>query len=793
MRAFPWWIILILSLGLVALSACANGDDDDNDDAAADDDNDDQSPGDDDDNDDNDDNDNDDNDDNNDDSSPVEPVDYIDPFIGSGGLGYGYASAYPGPKVPFGMLSLCPDTTLDGINYGFNHFSGYYYPDPQIRGFSHTRMHGTGAPDGASLLIMPTDGMPGTPIKERSYRSKYLHTNERAEAGYYRVWLDDPQVLAELTTADLAAMHRYTYAPSDDPYLVVVPTHSIEEGWVQNATVAIDPANRTVSGMMDLHGPMSGRHGGVLVYYVVRFSEPFAAYGTWKDGDPTANQTAETGTDIGAYFRFALDRGSPLLVKTGLSYQSEEQAAANLDDRIPEWDFDGLRAAAKDQWREVVSQIDLVGGTERQKRIFYTALYHAFLMPTDWTEANNRYFGFDQTTHDAGDRRYYTDFSLWDTFRTEHPLLNLLRPAESADLMQSLVDMYDQGGAIPKWPQADGETGSMIGTSADIVFAEAYLKGIRDWDYETAYEGCYTHATVPGISGGRSGLDDYLTLGYVAEDHSSKGTCDTLEYSYDDAALSWWADAMGLTDDAEMFLEHSHNYRNHWDAETEFLRPRNSDGSFYEPFYPGYVFSEQYVEGNAWHWSFYVPHDAAGLIDLFGTEAAFLDKLGYAFEQAVQGPDNAILPDIYFWHGNEMSLFHAYLFNYTSRLDLTQKYVRWILETKHRDEPAGLNGNDDCGTLSSWYLFSSLGFFPLAGSDVYTIGSPLFDGATLHLAGGDLVVSVENNSPENVYVQSVKLNGVALAEPFFTHDQIVDGGTLEFVMGAQPGAWPAKR
>jgi len=792
-----WWIlILVLAMALVP-AACGDDDDDDNDDATPidddtvdddddtiDDDDDDATP---------DDDDDDTIDDDDDDTAPdLPPIRYVDPMIGTGGLGFGYASGYPGPKNPFGMMSLSPDTTLNGLNFGFNHFSGYYYPDTQIRGFTHTHLYGTGAPDLSTLLLMPTTSRPLPPISERKYRSNYQHVNERSVPGYYSVFLDDPEVLVELATVDYAAIHRYTYPEKSTPFVMINPSYSIEPGWAEDATVTIEPNQRRLSGMIDFHGPLTGRNGGVLFYYTLEFSAPFDSHGTWTDGWPTPNGTFVQGADVGAYVGFG-ELDEPLLIRVGISYQSVEQAQANLDDQMPEFDFAGTVAASRERWSDVLGQIEIVGGTEKQKRIFYTAMYHAHFMPTDWVEANGKYFGFDQVSHDAGDHRYYTDFSMWDTFRTLHPLMNLLKPDVSADMMQSLTRMYLEGGAIPQWPCCDGYTGCMIGSPGHIVFADAYLKGVRDWDYETAYDGCFEQATDINAPRARSGLAEYISHGYVCEDLHSKGTSDTTEYSYADGALAWWAEALGYTDDAELLEERSHNYQNHWDEDIEFLRGRNCDGSWAEPYLAINPFGEQYVEGNAWHWSFYAPHDPDGLIELFGSEAAFVDKLNFSFEMGEQGPDNSWLPDLYYWHGNEPDLFNAYFFDSTSRPDLTQKWVRWVMGAKYDDVPGGLDGNDDCGTLSAWYIFSAMGFFPLAGSDRYFIGSPLFDEVTVHLPEGDLVITADNNSAENIYVQSFELNGEPWDQTWFTHGQIADGGTLHFVMGPEPSDWGTKK
>jgi predicted alpha-1,2-mannosidase len=769
---------LVFSLALCCpLCGCRDDDGDD-----------DHEPADDDAGDDDDDDDNDDNDTADDDASPADLLDYVDPLIGTGSFGTGYAASYPGPSAPFGMIGVSPDTTMYGVPFDWLHYSGYYYPDPQIRGFTHTHMHGTGLQDYGNILIMPMNRKPAAPIGEATFRSRFSHANETAKVGYYRVRLDDPQVVAELTATDWAAMHRYTWQGRGEPYVVVDPSYSLDAGWVSNATVTIDPSARMVYGLSNFSGGLTGKHpGGTNIYYAVQFSQPFTTYGTWKDGQPTDGNLDEEGENVGTYFGFAAG-DEPLLIRVGVSFQSVVQAQANLAARAPDWDFAGMAKATRDAWRQYLGRIEVTGGTTSERRVFYTALYHTGLMPHDWTETNNRYLGFDGLTHDAGTRRYYTDLSLWDTFRTFHPLMNLIDPARNADFLQSLVLMYEQGGSIPKWPAGLAYTDCMSGTSADIVFADAYLKGNRDFDFETAYEGCYAHATGDVPNDGRPGLDFYLTLGYVPEDQQLKGVSHTLEYCYDDAALSWWATAMNKPADAAMFLERSHNYRNYWDAETGFLRPRNSDGSWVTPFQPLYSFpfDEHYVEGDAWHYTFYVPHDVAGLAALFGSAEALVEKLNFAFERNEPLADFNWLPGPYLWLGNEPSLFHPYLFAFAGRPDLTQKWIRWVLLHKFRDGPDGLPGNDDCGTMSAFYIFSALGFFPQAGSDRYVLGSPVFDRVTLHLPNGELVITAANNGPDHVYVQAATLNGEPLTTPFFAHDRIANGGTLEFVLGPIP-------
>jgi predicted alpha-1,2-mannosidase len=766
---------------VACLSACGDDDDDgaghggdDNDDASPaddDDDNDDSSPGDDDD------------DDDDDDSSPVDLLDYVDPFIGTGGLGFGYAATYPGAKYPHGMITLNPNTTRHGFAWYKQEFSGYNYSDPQIRGFVHTQLSGVGGPAEGNLMVAPMKAKPVGDIEEKIFRSAFSKQTEIAAPGYYSAYLDDAQTLVELAAAHTCGVERFTYAADSAPYLIVWPSYAQMEGWTYDSLVEIDLANQAISGWVNFSGAKD--KAGYMLYYAMSFSQPFSDHAVWHYGGAAAQGESLQAADAGAYVGFA-SAAEPLIVKVALSYQSVQQARANLAAEVAAADFDAVRAAARAAWVEQIGKIEVSGGAEKSLRMFYTALYHTHMMPTDLTESNNRYFGYDGATHDAGDHRYYTHHSMWDTFRTYHPFIDLIDPALAADQVQSLVEMYEQSGFVPRWTGISGDTGSMIETPADIVFADAYLRGVRDFDYETAYEGCYAHATGPVPGAGRECIDQYLNLHFLPEDQCDKGVSHITEACRADAALSKWAEAMGLTEDAAMFLEHSRYYRNHFDAGTGFLRPKKADGSWVFPFIPQYPFDEHFVEGDAWQYTFCAEHDIDGMIGLYGSADAFLDKANEAFQKAADGPPGIVLPGGYYWAGNEVDLFYPYLFAMAGRPDLTQKWSRWAAATKFGDGPDGLPGNDDGGTMSAWLLFTMLGFYPLNGTDVYIVGSPWFDEATLHLPGGDLVVTAHNLSAQNLYVQSVKLNGETLDGPQFGHDQIVNGGTLEFEMGPAP-------
>ncbi len=478
------------------------------------------------------------------------------------------------------------------------------------------------------------------------------------------------------------------------------------------------------------------------------------------------------------------------MVKVTISYINLNRAWENYASELWDFDFDGAVEKNREAWSDKLGLINVKGGTLEQRKIFYTALYHAYMMPTLFTEAGNVYMGFDDQVHLANGFTYYTDMSIWDTFRTLHPLMTLIDPPRSRDFVKSLIAMYEQGGDLPRWPMGKGYTGCMIGTHADSVITEAYVKGVGEFDAQTAYEGMYLHATESRPEAGRDDVENYINLGYVTLDVNDEAPSHTVEYAYDDYCISVMAEKLGYADDATLFLERSGNWANNFDTETLFIRGRWADGAWYDPFFP--LYPEQYVEGNAWQWTFFVPHDVLGLMSMFPDDQSFIDKLSLAFSNTAEMPDT-FLPDFYYWHGNEPDIHAAYMFNEAGRPDLTAKWVRWIIETRYKNDPGGLDGNDDGGTLSSWYVFSAMGFFPLNPCDArYMIGSPLFDEITIHLPGGDFTIIAQNNSDANIYVQSATLNDQPLDVSWFSHHEIKNGGTLVLDMGAEPSGWGQK-
>jgi predicted alpha-1,2-mannosidase len=486
-----------------------------------------------------------------------------------------------------------------------------------------------------------------------------------------------------------------------------------------------------------------------------------------------------------------------VVIKLGISYVSIENARDNRDQEAGDVSFDDILLRAKQAWEEKLSLIKIVGGGDEQHKIFYTSLYHAMQMPTLFCDVNGDYTGFDRKVHKVNGYRYFTDFSLWDSFRTVHPLLTLIAQKDQQDMMKSLVKMSEQGGVLPRWPSGNGYTGSMIGASADIVITESYLKGITDFDVETAYRAMRKAALgldipIEGFKP-REGMSMFLKYQYCPSDLIDRSVSKTLEYAYADDALAKLAKALGHEDDARLFLEQSKYYRNIWNPESQYFQPRKASGEFDEKFKPlkltyfdfNKEYTRAYVEGSALQWRWAPFFDPEGLISLFRDRNYFVNELEDFF--ALSGPSKGNWnPGPYYWHGNEPDLHAVYLFNTAGRPDLTQKWVRWILDNKYGTEYDGIDGEDDAGTLSSWYVFSSLGFYPVAGSDLYQIGAPIFEKSEIKIGEHLLIINAENYSPENKYVRKVWLNGVLLNRSWFRHDEIAKGGTLRFEMSSIP-------
>jgi len=730
-----------------------------------------------------------------DDYSPA-PIELVDLFMGTGGVGYGAAQLHPGPQTPNGMVRPGPDTSKGPWFYmpEFQHYAGYWDRDTHIRGFSQNRMIGTGDSDYGNVRLMPLFGISNEAVKDVGYLAKIDKEMESAEVGLYKVGLADSGIFVEIAAADLSTMHRFTYPEKGGaPYLIIDVCASIRPGDVRGAEVEIDSVNNEISGGFLQQGEFSSDYGGIQIYFVLKSSLPFADFGTFDSDQISAQSLTASGDDIGAFVGFDPGFEQEVLITIALSFISVEQARANLEIEMEDLDFEGVVEKNRDMWRGKLGRVKIEGGTKKQQRLFYTALYRSYIMPTLFTEKGGWYMGFDGEIHKANGFTYYTDMSLWDTFRTLHPLITLIEPTLSRDFVISLLKMSKQGGYLPRWPQGNGYTSSMIGTHSDAVITEAYLKGITDFDVEAVYEKMYIHATEETPEAGRSGLEHYIDFGYCASDYTSGSVSKTLEYAFDDFCLSRLAEALGRQGEADMFANRAKNYTHLWDSVTQFMRGRDSAGAWAQPFLSWYPWANEYIQGNARHWSWFVPHDVPGLIALYENREDMVQNLDDFFEKSVTIEIDA-LPNLYYWHGNQHDLHAAFLFNEAGRPDLTQKWTRYILEKHYNITPEGLAGNEDGGTLMAWYVFSAMGLFPLNPcSTGYQLTSPLFDKVTLGLPGGDFIITTKNNSAENIYIQSAYLNGEPLLLPWLEHGDVASGGKLHFIMGPQPSSWGAIR
>ena len=727
----------------------------------------------------------------------------VNPFIGTGGFPtYTSADDVPGVMYPFGMVRLSPDTEffLDPLWAEGKSIStaGYYYGDHKIMGFSHTRLVGTGAYDGGHFRVIPSTGGNSAENYLKGHHLKFSHADEMAFPGYYAVKFPEQEILAELTSSQRVGVHRYTFYGKEDPHILIDVSSSLGKGKTTEGEVQIHPEKQEVTGTIRTFSSFSGRYGGEKVYFTARFSQPFASSSVWTDQTISQNQTKAAGNKLGADLIFKRTGSSQEVeLRLGISYVSIENARKNLEAETSNNTFDQMVAKAGQAWEEQLSTIKIEGGTDDQRRIFYTALYHSLQMPTLFNDVNGDYTGFDKKVHQAVGFNYYTDFSLWDTFRTIHPLFTLVAPQNQRDMMVSLVKMCEQGGVLPRWPAGYGYTGSMLGASADIVISEAYQKGITDFDVVTAYKAMRKEALGIDPPGEgfkpRGGMDIDLKYKYCPDNLIDRSVSKTLEYAYADDAVSRLAKALGFQEDAVLFADHSKYYKNIWNPATQYFQPRDSAGKFSEKFKPlkltyldfSQEYTKAYVEGSALQWRWALFFDADGLISLFKSKGYFVNELNdfFALADSTRG---TFSPGSYYWHGNEPDLHSAYLFNSAGRPDLTQKWVRWILDNKYGPGYEGIDGDDDAGTLSSWYVFSALGFYPVAGSDLYQLGAPLFKKAEVSIGNKQVTIETISYSPKNKYVKKVWLNGVLLDRWWFRHSEIADGGILRFEMSPVP-------
>lgn len=690
---------------------------------------------------------------------PAGPVDYVDPFIGTGYHGH----TYPGATTPFGMVQLSPDTRAGD----WDACAGYHYDDTTIDGFSHTHLSGTGCADLADILFHPTTREivlhDGACVLQPYF---FSHGDEKASCGYYAVELPGENIRVELTAAPRTGVHRYTFTGKGPRQVVVDLMHTIAEEQVDMRELRTTAPDE-IAGMRRTQGWVPDQY----VFFSARFSEPFADVRLLGDKQAVLTFAPETET---------------LTIAVGLSSVSAENARLNSVAEVPELDFDAVHARAAALWREALGDIVVEGGSRDEMVNFYTAQYHTKLTPNLMSDVNGEYRRHDQRiARMPQGGAYYSTFSLWDTFRAWNPLQTLVDTTLVNDMIRSMLDMYDITGELPIWPLASGETGTMIGYHAASVIADAYLKGIRGYDAEKALDAMIRSSNI-----NKKGSDYYVAQGFIPSNIKRESVSCTLEYAYDDWAISRMAGAMGRDDVAREYAQRALNYANVFDGSTCFFRGRGTDGNWSEPF-EEFATGRDYTEATPWHYRFFVPHDVNGLAGLFGSREAFVRELDRLFtlesdEMQLDVSDVTGLMGQYA-HGNEPSHHMAYLYNYVGQPWRTQELTRSLLHGMYAPMPAGIIGNEDCGQMSAWYIFSSLGFYPVCpGSNQFALTAPQFPKAVVRLANGRTLTVTANNPRRNTYIASVTLDGVPVTENFITYEQLMQGGELHFTLRQRP-------
>ena len=704
------------------------------------------------------------------DAAPMDYTQYVNPFIGAADNGH----TFPGATTPFGMIQTSPVTGAVGWRY----CSEYMNSDSIIWGFTQTHLSGTGCMDLGDVLIMPVTG-------ERTrawdgYRSRFSKDQESATPGYYSVELEEPNVKAELTASPRVALHRYTYHSADSAAVLIDLQHGPTWNEAQyHSQVSLCDVKwedeQTLSGHV---------RNSVWVhqdyFFVLKFNRPT----TGQINLPMAE--TEKGQRIVACFD--MQPGDELLTKIALSTTSVEGARKNMDTELPGWDFEATRLTAKESWNNYLKRIE-VTGTNAEKANYYTSFYHSLIQPNQISDVDGMYRNAkDEIVKTSGDA-FYSTFSLWDTYRAAHPFYTLMVPEKVGSFVTSLVEQGEAQGFLPIWGLWGKETYTMIANHGVSVIAEAYRKGFRDFDAERAFNMVKRTQTISHPH--KSNWENYMKYGYFPTDLTEvESVSSTLESVYDDYAAADMAKRMGKEEDAAYFSKRADFYKNLFDTQTQFMRPRNANGSWKTPFDPSEVAHAEskggdYTEGNAWQYTWHVQHDVPGLIALFGGEEAFLNKLDSVFTVELKTTQADVTGLIgQYAHGNEPSHHVAYLYTMAGKPERTQELIRQIFDTQYRPEPDGLCGNDDCGQMSAWYMFSAMGFYPVDPvSGNYVFGAPQLPKIVLHLANGKtFTVIAEGISEENKYVESITLNGEPYTKNYITHEDILNGGTLKFKM-----------
>ncbi len=694
---------------------------------------------------------------------------FVNPFIGTDYHGH----TFPGAAWPFGQIQLSPDNGTQGWDW----CSGYHYSDSVIAGFSHLHLSGTGIGDLADISFLPVTsqvtfnpGEKNTDFVAR-YAGIYEHGDETVEPGYYSVKMNNG-IKAEFTVTERAGFHKYTFPEKADPGLIINLGFAIN--WDAPYKTSLTVADKSlITGIRLSKGWAADQH----VYFAARFSEPL----TFSEIQTVGGEEKAVG-----YFKFS---GKDLLVKVGISSVSVENAIVNLDSSLPGWDFEKTRAEASDAWEKELSKIRITSDDPDQKTVFYTALYHTMIAPALFSDLNGEFKGTKGNTMKADGYKRYTVFSLWDTYRALHPLFTIFQTPRVNDMVKSMLDHYSQDKLLPVWELEGNETFCMVGNHAIPPVAEAILKDIGDFDRELAFEALKASSMFD-----RDGMGFHDKLGYMPADKIQQSVAKALEVAIDDWSVAAVAEKLGRTEDAAYFRKRSENFRNYFDPKTGFMRGKLSNGEWTTPFDPAFSKHEgsDYTEGNAWQYLWLVPQNVEGLIELLGGEDAFADKLEHLFrvEEGVKGEEaSADISGLIgaYAHGNEPGHHTSFLFNYAGRPWRTQELNREIQTTMYSNSPDGLCGNEDCGQMSAWYVFSALGFYPVNPAELkYQFGSPLVKEAKIEVAPGKyFTMKAPEASLTNKYISKIHLNGKELARTYITHQEIMDGGTVEFFMTSE--------
>ena len=692
---------------------------------------------------------------------------YVNPFIGTGGHGH----TYPGAIAPFGMIQNSPDTRMDS----WDGCSGYHISDSTILGFSLTHLTGTGCNDYGDFRFAPVTGK--TSCNSKEYSSSFKHENETAKAGYYSVILDKYNTKVELTAGERVAMQRYTFPQTNDAHIIVELQESNTSAETIHESFITIESDNAISGFRRTGQWASNQY----LYFYAEFSKPFVGYGICSDNIEHPNMKHAEGKDLQAWLDFDASDGNPIVMRVATSAVDVEGAKKNLVAEVQDFDFDALAQKTYQQWNDELNRININTVVNADdKDVFYTSLYHCFVVPNLFSDVDGRYRAHDKKVYQSESPRY-TIFSLWDTFRTEHPLLTLIQRERSIDIINTFINNYETGGLLPVWELAANETNCMIGYHAIPVIADAYFCGLEGIDYEKALE-----AMVKSARADQFGLSCYKEYGFIPSNCEGESVSKTLEYAYDDWCIARLAEALGKDDIAKEFYQRAQYYKNLYDPSTKFFRGKRN-GCFVTPFDPTQV-NFMLTEANTWQYNFFVPQDLNTHIEMMGGTIAYTRKLNELFNSSselsgrVQSDITGLIGQ--YAHGNEPSHHMAYIYNYLGRPSQTQKFVNKIMYELYTNQADGLCGNEDCGQMSAWYVMSAMGFYPVTpASGYYVIGVPHFEEMVINLENGKTFTVVANNlSRGNCYIESVKLNGKPLKRSYIYFDEVHNGGKLEFEM-----------